>query len=67
MTEMDLCIEKVLFDENKISELVKKVGKQISEDYVAFRSTDINGLSDEVELATRRLNREGSNIEHDEI
>lgn len=33
MTEMDLCIEKVLFDENKISELVKKVGKQISEDY----------------------------------
>ncbi len=33
MTGMDSCIEKVLFDENKISELVKKVGKQISEDY----------------------------------
>ena len=33
MADMNSCIEKVLIDENKISELVKKVGKQISEDY----------------------------------
>ena len=51
----------------KSAHTIDEICKQISEDYVAFRSTDINGLSDEVELATRRLNREGSNIEHDEI
>lgn len=51
----------------KSAHTIDEMCKQISEDYVAFRSTDINGLSDEVELATRRLNREGSNIEHDEI
>lgn len=51
----------------KSAHTIDEMCKQISADYVAFRSTDISGLSDEVELATRRLNREGSNIEDDEI
>ena len=51
----------------KSARTIDEMCQQISSDYVAFRSTDISGLSDEVELAKRRLNREGSNIEDDEI
>lgn len=51
----------------KSARTIDEMCQQISADYVAFRSTDISSLSDEVELATRRLNREGSNIEDDEI
>ena len=41
--------------------------QQIAEDYIKFRSADISDLTNEVELAKRRLNREGTSIENDEI
>ncbi|HLR91915.1 MAG TPA: 5-bromo-4-chloroindolyl phosphate hydrolysis family protein [Atopostipes sp.] len=51
----------------KSARTIDEMCQQISKDYVNFRSTDISGLADEVELAKKRLNREGSNIEDDEI
>jgi len=51
----------------KSARTIDEMCQQISKDYVGFRSTDISGLADEVELAKKRLNREGSNIEDDEI
>lgn len=51
----------------KSAQTIDNMCKQISKDYVRFRSSDIRDLANEVELAKRRLNREGSNIEDDEI
>ena len=51
----------------KSARTIDEMCQQISKDYVGFRSTDISGLADEIELAKKRLNREGSNIEDDEI
>jgi 5-bromo-4-chloroindolyl phosphate hydrolysis protein len=51
----------------KSARTIDDLCEQISEDYVKFRSTDINDLANEVELAKHRLNREGSSIEEDEI
>lgn len=46
---------------------IDKMCEQISNDYLQFRSKDIKDLTNEVELAKKRLNREGSNIQDDEI
>lgn len=51
----------------KSAQTIDEMCQQISKDYVEFRSTDISSLADEVELAKKRLNREGSNIQNDEI
>ena len=51
----------------KSAQTIDEMCQQISEDYVSFRSTDISDLANEVELANRRIHREGSNIEDDEI
>lgn len=51
----------------KSAQTIDDVCEQITEDYMKFRSTDISDLADEMELAKRRLNREGSSIEDDEI
>lgn len=51
----------------KSAQTIDDLCEQIAKDYVSFRSTDINDLADEVELAKHRLNREGSSIEEDEI
>ncbi len=51
----------------KSAQTIDDVCEQIAGDYMKFRSTDISDLADEVELAKRRLNREGSSIEDDEI
>ncbi len=41
--------------------------QQIAEDYIKFRSADISDLTNEVELAKRRLNRDSTSIENEEI
>lgn len=46
---------------------IDEMCQQISEDYLHFRSRDINDLAYEVELAKKRLSREGSSIKDDEI
>ena len=46
---------------------IDEMCKQITDDYMKFRETDINQMADEVEFAKRRLNREGSSIIEDEI
>lgn len=51
----------------KSAQTIDEMCQQISEDYVSFRSTDISDLANEVELANRRIHREGSSIEDDEI
>ena len=51
----------------KSAQTIDNICQQISEDYVEFRSTDIEDLADEMDLAKRRLDREGSNIEEDEL
>ena len=51
----------------KSATTIDNLCQQISEDYIAFRSVDISKLADEVELAKRRLDREGSSIEEDEL
>ncbi len=52
---------------DKSARTIDKMCLEISEDYLLFRSRDIKDLANEVELAKKRLNREGSNIEDDEI
>lgn len=49
------------------AETIDEMCQQISKDYLLFRSRDINDLANEVELAKRRLNREGASIKDDEI
>jgi len=51
----------------KSARTIDDMCEQIADDYVTFRSTDISDLADEVELAKHRLDREGSDIEQDEI
>ena len=51
----------------KSAQTIDDLCAQITDDYMKFRSTDINAMSNEIELAKRRLNREGSSIENDEI
>lgn len=51
----------------KSAATIDEMCQQISTDYLHFRSRDINDLANEVELAKRRLNREGSSIKDDEI
>lgn len=51
----------------KSAETIDGMCQQISNDYLQFRSKDIKDLANEVELAKKRLNREGSSIEEDEI
>ncbi len=51
----------------KSAQTIDEMCQQITEDYMAFRSSDISALADEVEFAKHRLNREGSSIEEDEI
>ena len=51
----------------KSAQTIDEMCKQITDDYMKFRSTDISAMADEVEFAKRRLNREGSSIEEDEI
>lgn len=51
----------------KSAETIDGMCQQISSDYLQFRSKDIKDLANEVELAKKRLNREGSSIEDDEI
>lgn len=51
----------------KSAQTIDDMCEQIADDYVTFRSTDISDLADEVELAKHRLDREGSDIEQDEI
>ncbi len=46
---------------------IDEMCQQISKDYLHFRSRDINDLANEVELAKKRLNREGSSIQDDDI
>ena len=46
---------------------IDEVCQKISEDYLKFRSADISDLANEVDLAKRLLNREGTSIENDEI
>ena len=46
---------------------IDEVCQEISEDYLEFRSADISDLANEVDLAKRLLNREGTSIENDEI
>lgn len=41
--------------------------QQIAKDYIKFRSADISDLTNEVELAKRRLNRDKTSIENEEI
>lgn len=51
----------------KSATTIDSLCQQVSEDYIEFRSVDISKLADEVELAKRRLDREGSSIEEDEL
>lgn len=51
----------------KSAQTIDEMCEQIAEDYVRFRSTDINDLANEIDLAKHRLQREGSSIEDDEI
>lgn len=51
----------------KSAQTIENMCQQISEDYLLFRSKDIKDLTNEVELAKRRLEREGTNIQDDEI
>lgn len=51
----------------KSAQTIDDMCEQITDDYMNFRSTDVSALADEVEFAKRRLNREGSSIEEDEI
>lgn len=51
----------------KSAETIDTVCQQISDDYMHFHATDLEDLADEVEFAERRLKKEGSNIEDDEI
>ncbi len=51
----------------KSAKTIDEMCQQIAEDYIRFRSADISDLTNEVELAKRRLNREGTSIENDEI
>lgn len=51
----------------KSAETIDGMCLQISDDYLQFRSRDIKDLANEVELAKKRLNREGSSIKDDEI
>ncbi len=51
----------------KSAQTIDEMCQQITNDYMTFRATDISALADEVEFAKRRLNREGSSIEEDEI
>jgi len=51
----------------KSARTIDDMCEQIADDYVTFRSTDISDLEDEIEIAKHRLNREGSDIEQDEI
>lgn len=51
----------------KSAQTIDEMCKQITNDYMKFRETDITQMSDEVEFAKRRLNREGSSIVEDEI
>lgn len=52
---------------DKSAQTIDEVCKQISDDYIKFRSIDIDNLSNEMDLANKRLNRENSTIENDEI
>lgn len=49
------------------SKTIDEMCQQISDDYLHFRSKDIKDLANEVKLARKRLNREDSNIQDDEI
>lgn len=49
------------------AQTIDEMCQQISKDYLLFRSKDINDLANEVELAEKRLNREGNSIKDDEI
>lgn len=51
----------------KSAKTIDKMCKQISDDYLLFRSKDIKDLRNEVSLAKKRLNKEGKNIENDDI
>lgn len=51
----------------KSAETIDKMCQQISKDYLTFRSKDIKDLSNEIELAKKRLSREGLSIQNDEI
>ncbi len=51
----------------KSADTIDEMCQQISDDYLQFRSRDIKDLANEVELAKKRLNREGSSIKDDEI
>lgn len=51
----------------KSAKTIDKMCKQISDDYLLFRSKDIKDLTNEVNLAKKRLNKEGNNIEDDDI
>lgn len=49
------------------AETIDKMCQQISEDYLSFRSKDIKDLSNEIQLAKKRLNREDISIQDDEL
>ncbi|MDN6731342.1 MAG: 5-bromo-4-chloroindolyl phosphate hydrolysis family protein, partial [Atopostipes suicloacalis] len=51
----------------KSAKTIDKMCKQITDDYLHFRSKDIKDLTNEVDLAKKRLNHEGQNIQNDEI
>lgn len=51
----------------KSANTIDDMCQQISKDYIHFRSADISDLANEVELAKIRLNRDGSDIETDEL
>lgn len=51
----------------KSAKTIDEMCQQITDDYLGFRSADISDLTNEVDLAKHRLNREGSSIENDEI
>lgn len=46
---------------------IDEMCQQIAEDYIKFRSADISDLTNEVELAKRRLGRDKTSIENEEI
>lgn len=52
---------------NQSAQTIDEMCQQISEDYLLFRSKDIKDLANEVELAEKRLTREGKSIKDDEI
>lgn len=51
----------------KSAETINDMCKQISDDYLHFKSKDIKDLTNEINLAQKRLDREGNNIQKDEI